>query len=460
MKNLTGTANLPAIDVEPASEDGGPASEDGEALPPGSKRIGLLGFWMIVASFGGFLAWAAFAPLDEGVPTGGVVSLDTKRKAVQHQQGGIVREVLVGEGQMVEANQVVIRLEDAVARANYEASRQRYLGLRAIEGRLLAEQTGLASINFHPELVAAAKGDPMIRQHITSQTQLMQARRASLAANLGAIDQAMQGQQALIEGYRSALASRKSQTASLEREAQGIRDLVTEGYAPFNKQMELERSIGDVSAVTADLLARIASAQSTILEMRQRAEGLRADYRKETDNQIADVRREVQGEAEKYKALSEELARTEIRAPVAGQVVGLAIQTVGGVIGAGQRLMDVVSRDEALLIEARVPPHLIDRIQLGAPVDVRFSAFAHSPQLVVEGVVHSMSADTITDPGTTAAYYLARVNITGDGMKKLGKRQLQPGMPVEVVVKTGERSMLTYLLHPLLKRVSASMKEE
>ena len=454
MKQATDTAILPPIDVE--------VQPEADELPPSdSNRIARLGFWVIGVGFGGFLIWATFAPLDEGVPTSGIVSVDTKRKAVQHLQGGIVREVLVREGQSVEAGQVVIRLDDGVTRANYQSTRQRYLGLRAVESRLAAEQLGLPAIEFHPDLLAAAKTDPLIRQHITAQNQLLQSRRASLAASLGAIDESIQGQRALIEGYRGVLAGRSNQTALYEREVKGIRDLVAEGYAPFNKQMEIERAIADIGASTADVLANQARAQSAILELRQRAIGLRSDYRKDVDSQLADVRRDVQSEAERFKALSEELARTEIRTPASGQVVGLAIQTVGGVVQAGQKLMDVVPQAERLVIETRVPPNLIDRIHSGAKVDVRFAAFTHSPQLVVDGVLDSVSADILTDPGTTSIpYYLARVSVTPDGMKTLGTRQLQPGMPVEVVIKTGERSLLTYLLHPLIKRVSASMKEE
>lgn len=432
----------------------------GESLPADTRRITRFGLWAIGVGFGGFLLWAAFAPLDEGVATNGIVSVDTKRKAVQHLQGGIVREVLVREGQLVEANQIVIRLDDGVARANYESVRQRYLALRAAESRLIAEQLNLPAISFHPDLLAAAETDPLIRQHITAQNQLLKSRRASLNASLGAIDESIVGQQALARGYRGALASRQNQAVLLEKEARGVRELVTEGYAPFNRQMELERAIGDISAASADLQANVARAQSMILELRQRAQGLRSDYRKEVDTQLADVRRDVQAEAERFKAVSEELGRTQIRTPAGGHVVGLAIQTVGGVVQAGQRLMDVVPQDEALVLEAHVPPHLIDRIHAGAPVDVRFSAFAHSPQLVVEGVVHSISADILTDPATNFSYYLARVTITGAGMHTLGRRQLQPGMPVEVVIKTGQRTVLTYLLHPLMKRLSASMKEE
>jgi protease secretion system membrane fusion protein len=334
------------------------------------------------------------------------------------------------------------------------------MGLRAMEGRLLAEQVGSTAIAFHPDLVAAAASDASIRHHITAQVAVMQSRRESLAANVGAIDEAERGQRAAIEGYASVLASRADQAALLEREISGMRGLVAEGYAPANKQLELERALADITATIADLRANRARAQSGVLELRQRAQALRSEHRKEVDMQLAEVRREVQAENERYGALREELGRTEIRATATGQVVGLAIQTVGGVVQAGQKLMDIVPLDERLVLEAHLATHLIDRVRPGAKVDVRFSAFAHSPQLVVEGKVDSISADALTDPITNVPYYLARVSITQEGQAALGTRRVQPGMPIEVVVKTGERSLLTYLLHPLIKRLSASMKEE
>jgi protease secretion system membrane fusion protein len=195
-------------------------------------------------------------------------------------------------------------------------------------------------------------------------------------------------------------------------------------------------------------------------ELRQRALSRKQEYRKEVETQMADVTREVQGDAEKYRALQDELGRTEIRSPADGQVVALVAQTPGAVVGPGQKLMDVVPANQALMLETHVPPQLIDRVQAGMPVDVRFSAFANSPQLVVDGKVVSVSADVLTEPQSNMSYFLARVAVTPEGLKTLGKRQMQPGMPVEVVFKTGERSLLTYLLHPLTKRMAASMTEE
>ena len=427
-------------------------------LPSDTGRPMRIGLWTLGIGFGGFLLWAGLAPLDEGVPTQGTVSIDTKRKAVQHQIGGIVREVRVREGQTVENGQVLMRLDDATARANYESIRQHYLGLRAMEGRLLAEQIGAAKIVFHPDLLQNAS-DPLIGQHIANQQQIFNSRRQALQAEMQGIEEAIHGMEGSLQGYSGVLQSRKSQQGFFQEELKGVKDLVQEGYAPRNKQLELERSVAESTGSIADLQGNIVRAQRGISEMKMRAIQRREEYRKEVDTMLADVRREVQADAEKFKATSDELARTEIRAPASGQVVGITVQSVGAVIQPSQRLMDIVPGDQQLLLETRVPPHLIDRIHAGMITDVRFSTFAHTPQLVVQGKIVSISGDLLAEP-QQPPYYLARVAITPEGQKELGKHELQPGMPVEVIIKTGQRSMLTYLLHPLTKRMAAAMKEE
>lgn len=433
--------------------------ESGTQLPADSSRPARAGLWALGLGFGGFLLWAGFAPLDEGVPTPGQVAIDTKRKVVQHQTGGIVREVRVKEGQIVKAEQILLRLDDGVSRANFETVRQRYLAVRAMEGRLLAEQTEQPRITFHRDLLEAAD-DSLTKQHMLNQELLFQSRRQALQAELNALNASAQGQEAAIGGFQGLLASRRRQLELLEEELAAIRDLVKDGYAPRTRQMELERNIAENQGMIAELLGNTQRARNTISELKMRSLQRRQEYRKEVDTQLADVRREVQADAEKFRATAEELARTDIRASADGQVVGLAVQTVNGVIQPGQTLMDIVPDDAELLLETKVAPHLIDRVRAGQTADVRFSAFAHSPQLVVEGRVESISGDLITEPQTRLQYYLARVSVTPEGLKELGSRRLQAGMPVEAVIKTGERTFLTYLLHPLTKRLATSMKEE
>jgi len=256
------------------------------------------------------------------------------------------------------------------------------------------------------------------------------------------------------------LEGRKAQQGFIQEEMTGLRDLVSEGYAPRNNLLALERTAAETTGSIADLIGNIERSRRAISELKQRKIQRQQEYRKEVDGQLAEVRSQVQAEADKFVAVRDELARTILRAPVDGQVVGLVAQTVGGVITPGQKVMDIVPKDEALVLETKVPPHLIDRVQPGRTTNVRFSAFSHSPQLVVPGKVDSISSDLLTEPQTGVSYYLARVSITPEGMKILGDRQMQAGMPAEVIIITGERSMLTYLLRPLLSRIAVSMKEE
>ena len=429
-----------------ASTSAPDAAPDTQKLTAHTGRSARIGLWALGLGFCGFLLWAGLAPLDEGVPSQGMISIDTKRKTVQHLTGGLVKEVLVGEGDLVKEGQLLIRLDEAVARANFESARQRYVGLRAMEGRLQAEQRGLNKISFHPDVREAAN-DPQIREVVFTQEQLFNSRRAALQADLQSTRESIQGQQGLIQSYESMLANRKSQQALLAEELTNTRSLVKDGYAPRNRQLELERMNAEASSGLAELMGNTIRAKRAVAELQQRAIARQQEYRKEVETQLADVGREVPGDAEKFRAAKDDLSRIDIKSPATGQVVGLAFQTVGGVIGPGQKLMDIVPQEQALLIEARVAPHMIDRINSGMPVDV-------------QGKVVSVSGDVLTDPQTGVTYFLARVGVTAEGYKQLGKRQLQPGMPVEVIFLTGERSMLTYLLSPLTKRMAASMKEE
>jgi protease secretion system membrane fusion protein len=434
--------------------------DDGPRASSDTRSVARKGLMVLALGFGGFLLWAGLAPLDEGVPTQGMVTLDTKRKTVQHLSGGIVKEVLVQEGQQVKEGQVLLRLDGAVARANYEAVRQRYLGYRAMQSRLFAEQASRSDIDFHPD-VKAAMQDPLIKQQVVTQQQLIQARRAALAADLQGIQENIQGLKEQLGSYQNILVQRRNQLALLTEELTNTRGMVKEGYAPRNRQLELERMVAESNAAIADLTGNSMRVNRQVAELTQRSMARQQEYRKEVESQLAEVTREVQSDVEKFVAVSADLDRMEIKSPANGQVVGLSVQTVGAVLQPGQKLLDVVPDRQILLLEAHIPPHLIDKVQAGLPADVRFNAFAHSPQLVVEGKVISISGDLLSDPQQPQyAYYLARVQVTPSGMKTLGQRQMQPGMPTEIVIKTGERSLLTYLLHPLTKRMAASMKEE
>jgi len=361
-----------------------------------TKRISNIGLGILGLGFGCFILWTALAPLDEGVPSQGTVVLETKRRAIQHLQGGIVASVNVKEGDQVKEGDLLIKLVDTTAKANFEAVRQQYYALKVTETRLISEQLSNSQIILDQELLAASAADPALRRHIAAQQALF--------------------------------LSKQRQVFLLEKELSAVRELAKDGYATLVRQMELERQV--------------------------------IEYRKEVEKELSAIRPEIQSITERFKAIREDLIRTEVRAPVNGQVVGLAIQTVGGVVSPGQKIMDIVPGKEELILEAQIQPHLIDRVRVGDLVDIRFYTFPNTPQLVIEGKLETLSTDVLTNPADQASYYLARVRVTAGGLSELGARRLQPGMPAEVVVKTGSRTLLQYLLHPLLKRMSASLKEE
>lgn len=422
-------------------------------------RAARIGLWTLLVGLGGFLLWAVLAPIDEGVPAQGTVTIATKSKLVQHLTGGVIKAVLVREGEIVEQSQPLIELDDEQVRANHEGIRQRYLSLRAVQGRLLAEQSGADRIDFHADLLQAAS-DPLIAAQMRTQQQLFRARRSALQADLRALEESIRGQEGSMDSYREMLGSRRLQLSLLQDELAHTRGLVTDGYAPRNRQLELERSAADVAAGIADLNGNLVRAQRSIAELRERMQARRQQYRSEVESQLTDVTRDAVSDSQRLQAAEADLERMTIRAPISGQVIGLAVHGTGGIVQPGQHLMEIVPEGEPLLLEVHVDPHLIDRVHAGLLTDLRFNAFAHSPQLVVQGKVVSISRDLLGDQRAgMPPYYLARVAVTPEGMKTLGDRQLQPGMSAEVIILTGERSMLTYLLSPLNRRLAASMTE-
>lgn len=444
----------------PSSNDASPVDAEDAKLKTDTRPIIRLGFWTLVVGFGAFLAWAAWAPLDEGVAAPATVSVETRRKTIQHMQGGVIRQLMVKEGAEVKEGDVLVLLDDGATRAAFEAIRQNYLAQRAQESRLLAEASGASTITFHADLLSSS--DPAATQHKTVQQQLFASRRAALGAEIGAAQQSIAGMEGQLAGMKQMLVSRRDQASIQSRQLASVKSLSEDGFAPRNQALQLEQSQAELRTSLAELETTLERVKSGIAEQRLRIAQRQQEYLKEVAAPLAEVRREVAANQERLAAITAELARTEIKAPVSGQVIGLALAGAGGVVTPGQRLMDILPRGESLLLDTKVPPHVIDRIKVGDLAEVRFTSFANSPQLVVHGKLISLSGDAVTEAAgnVVQSHYIGRVELTPEGLKALGARVMQPGMTADVLIKTGERSLLTYLLHPLLKRVSASMTEE
>lgn len=425
--------------------------------PAPASRPRRVGLWIGLA-FLAILGWIAWAPLDEGVPAAGQVVVDTRPKPVQHLTGGIVLQVLVKEGEAVKAGQTLVKLDTTATAAVQEVVRQRYFGLRAAQARLEAERDGRTTIAWHQDLKAS--GADAAKAHMQTQQTLMSSRRASLQAELSALHESAQAQQALLRSAETMLKGRQEQLGLIQEELANTQPLVQEGYAPRNRLLELQRQQAEAQTLIAELTGQRERAHRALGEIAQRRMQRLSEFSRDVHEQLSEVLREVDADAQRLQAAEQEAQRTEIVAPVAGHVLGLAVQSAGSVVQPAQKLMDIVPDGEGLLIEARVQPHLADRIRVAQPVDIRFTAFSHSPELLLHGKVLSISADALLDPSTQTSYFLARVALAPGAAAVLGQRSLVPGLPAEMVFKTGERSLLTYWLHPLIKRMARSMKEE
>lgn len=458
IKKLLNTSPKNANSVASAETDGMERRVDTDERP-----VVRFGMATLILGFGGFLLWAGLAPLDEGVPGTGVVSVDTKRKTIQHLRGGLVEVIQVREGDRVKAGDVLLRLNDTDIKAQFDIVRGQYAVVKATEARLLAERDGRANVVFPADLIAAAKSDRRTAEAMSAQAQLFAARKSALSSEMGTLDEGISGLNQQIIGLLSIEAGKKTQIDLINKEANSYRGLVEEGFVPRNKLYELERVLADLSGTRGGDLAQIARAQASINELKLRKLQRVQDFRKEVEMQMSEVQKEVGSQTDRLTALTEEFDRMVIKAPTDGAVVGMEVSTVGGVIRPGDRIMDIVPEGDVLVVEAQLPVNLIDKVRVGQLANLHLQiVLGGGAQPSIEGRVSQISADRLTDPRTGNPYYSARIQITQNGEAELLKYkiQTQPGMQVDVVIVTGERTVLQYLLKPLMSRITAGMKEQ
>ena len=420
------------------------------------KKYSRLGWWLVLGGFAGFLGWAALAPLDKGVAVSGKVMVSGHRKTVQHPAGGIVERIEVRDGDRVSAGQVLLRLKETPLRGQMQSLRSQYLASLASEARLSAESEGLQTIVFSPELLA----DPDAANTLSLQRQLFNSRAQALATEQAGLRETIAGFEAQLRGTRASQASKVLQRAALNEQLQGLRELAREGYIPRNRLLDSERLYAQIDGAIAEDFGRIGQLQRQVLELRLRIRQLGEDFQKDLRSQLAETRTRSDDLRNRLASAEFELANSLVRAPASGVVVGLQVYTEGGVIQPGQTLMDIVPEGEPLLVEARVPVQMIDKVHPGLPVELMFSAFNQSTTPRVAGEVTLVSADRQVDERTDEPYYTLRAQVSAAGMQQLDGVQIRPGMPVETFVKTGERSMLNYLFKPLLDRTHMALVEE
>lgn len=429
------------------------------ALATDARPHARLGWWLLIVGLCGFLLWAALAPLDQGVPMAGTLTVAGNRKAVQHQGGGTVEAILVREGDRVKAGQPLVLMNSVQARASADTTRAQYLAARSTEARLLAERDGLGSITFPPEVQMAA-ADANNASALLVQRQLFTSRQLALRSELAAIDENIAGLQTLITGMKLSLEGKQTQLQLLREQVDGLRELTREGFVPRNRLLEMERSQAQLQAAVAEDTGQIGRSQRQIAELRLRQLQRQQDFQKEVRAQLADVQKEAEALRSRLQGLDHDVASAQVRSPVEGVVADVNVFTVGGVVAPGFRMMDVLPLSEPLIVEGQIPVHLIDSVQPGLPVELIFSAYNQNTTPRVPGIVKQVSPDRLEDAKTGMPYYRLRADITPEGQAIMSRLDVRPGMPVELFVKTGERTLLTYLLKPLRDNLRLSLTEE
>lgn len=424
-----------------------------------SRRPAFFGLALMGVAVMAFLLWAFLAPLDEGAPASGVVMVESKRKVVQHLSGGIIKQILVKEAQEVKSGVPLILLDDTILKANFDASRRQFYSLQAQADRLQAEAVKADKLTFSPDLLGA-KDDPFAVECMLNQKKLFETRRIALQGEQAILAASVRSAEEQIKGLKAQAYSKREQLKLVHEQLEGSRQLAKEGYLARNSWFEEERLATDLMASATELESSVLRAKSMAIEAQLRLAQRQRDFQQEVETQLSETSREAMVAAERFHSAREEFARSVVRAPVDGFVNGLSALTEGSVISPGGRLMDIVPKNESLILEIKIDPHLIDRVRAGMPVHINLSAFADDPSLVLAGVLEAVSPDLISDSNPdNPPHYLGHVRVTPESIKKLGSRELQPGMPAQVTIKTGERTLVQYLLKPLIRRLAGSMKE-
>jgi protease secretion system membrane fusion protein len=418
-----------------------------------------LGWWIVLGGVGGFLLWALLAPLDQGVPVQGTVTVATNRKAIQHITGGTVDEILVKEGDVVKTGQVLVKLIDIQTKSQAEISRVQFHTARAATARLTAERDGLKSVSYPDELTSLGD-DARLKEIINAQNQLFSSRQSAIKNELGALDENIAGLRSQLKGLQESMQSKKQQSQFLKEQLDGMRGLAKEGFVPRNRLLELERTYAQINGAISEDLGNIGRTQRQITELTMRRVQRQQEYQKEVRTQLSDAQKEAESLEQRLKSQDYDLANTLIRAPVDGTVVGLSIFTKGGVVGAGFKMMDVVPSEDSLIIEGMVPVNLIDKVHPNLEVEMIFSAFNQRSTPHIPGIVTQVSADRLVEEKTGAPYYKLQAKVAPKGIKMLSQHEIRAGMPVELIVKTGERTLMNYLLKPIFDRANSALKED
>lgn len=427
-------------------------------LDTDDRAIRNIGAAIVFVTFGVFGGWAFWAPMDSSALATGIVVVKSYKKTVQHLDGGIVAKILVKDGDLVTEGQPLLILDDAQIKAQLEIARSQSIALSAQVARLRAERDLLKRVAYPDSL--NDPDDSRTTEAMQAENNVFYSRKNAYEGEIAVLNQRASQIESKIKGLRGQVDSKQQLVVSYAEEINDLKELLAEGFADKQRLRDMDRNRALQSGEVAQLNAEIATNQMLVGETRLQVLQVQKQFQKELADKLSEAQSQLNDATERLAAFQDKLTRIVIKAPASGMVQGMSVHTENGVINPGNPILDIVPQDAELIIEAEVSPMDIDRVTVGLEAEVRFSAFKQSKTPKMNGKVIHVSGDRFMDEKTGNAYYQARVELLPASQKDLGALLLVPGMPAEVLINTGERTLIEYLAQPASNAFARAFTED
>ena len=435
-----------------------PLAHEPERNPMAWRSVLWVGYVILFLFFGVFGVWAAFAPLGSGAIAMGQVQVAGSQKVVQHLEGGIIKAILVGEGDTVHEGDVLMVLEGTRASVDQGRLVQRMLALQGQEARLIAERVESATVSFPPELTGQTE-DAYVQSIMEGERRLFEGRRAAFESQQGLLDKRVGKSREEIAALKAQQVSDRRQLAIIQEEIKGVQELFNKGLERKPRLLALKREQAALQGSIDNREALMARAEQTIAETEYQRLTVMEQTRAEIETDLRETQTQLRDLREQLISADDTIARNTVRAPRSGKVYGLRFHTVGGVIGPAEPIMNIAPEDEELIVRAQLQPTDIDVVQIGAPATVRLTAYSQRTAKPIDGRLIDISPDVMQGAEGAQPFYEARIRLSEEMMKQHNV-ELVPGMPAMVIISTGDQTLLDYLISPLTRSLETALREQ
>ncbi|RED49853.1 HlyD family type I secretion periplasmic adaptor subunit [Aestuariispira insulae] len=436
-----------------------PAPEEGPRKKPKIGGVILFGILVGFGFVGGSLVWAALAPLTSAAIASGVITVDSNVKTVQHLEGGIIREIRVKNGDAVDAGDLLMLLDDAQSLASFKLVNSRYLSLRALEARLIAERDGLESVNWPEEIVTNLENDAHLREIKSAQQAIFDARRQALELRQNILLERVEQLNSQVTSIRSQVDSASRQLKFIDEEVDAVDAMVKKGLERKPRLLKLQREQAKLAGDLGQSRGRIAETLQKVGETKLQILNVTTEHMNEVVAELREVQSQLDDAKERREASRDILERSAIHTPVSGVVENLQFFTTGGVIGPGEKIMDIVPKNDELIVEAKVMPTDIDSVYVGLPAKLTLSAFKQRTVPQLNGRVFYVASAREDDKRTGESFYTVRIRIPKEEKARIGSLELIQGMPVDSMIVTGESTFLNYLIAPIRESFERAFRQ-